>query len=84
MLSRNDDDQVLIFGRSPNLVLGAGTAIFNTVVVFHIGGFDPTPDQVAVVNVMFGAIIALISNTSSVAIAAGRAAVARKNGNGKP
>lgn len=65
---------MLIFNRSPNLLLGAVTAVFNVVVVFHILGFNPTPEQIATVNVAFGSIIALIANNAATAIAAGDAA----------
>ena len=71
---------MLIFGRSPNLILGAVTAVFNVVVVFHIGGFAPTIEQIATTNVAFGAIIAVIANTDTIAVAAGKAASIRKNG----
>lgn len=74
---------MLIFGRSPNLVLGAVTAVFNVVVVFHVGGFDPDANQIAVTNVAFGAIIALIANSDSISQAAGAAARIRSN-NGTP
>lgn len=68
----------LIFGRSPNLVLGALTAVFNVLVVAHIGGFNPTPETIAAVNVALGAIIALVANTSSIQVAAGNAAKSRQ------
>jgi uncharacterized membrane protein YozB (DUF420 family) len=69
-----------MFGRSPSLILGACTAIFNVIVAFHVAGFDPTVDQISIVNVAFGAIIALVSNSASTAIAAGEAAIKRRNG----
>ena len=55
----------LIFGRSPNLVLGALTALFNVAVTFHVGSFDPTLDQITIVNVAFGALIALIAGSDT-------------------
>lgn len=68
----------LIFGRSPNLVLGAFTAIFNVVVlVLQSQGTQVTPELVAAVNIAAGAIVALIANTGSVQIAAGEAAKSR-------
>lgn len=74
---------MLIFGRSPNLILGAVTAIFNVVVVFHVGGFDPDTNQIAVTNVAFGAIIALVANSNTISQAAGAAARIRSS-NGTP
>lgn len=67
----------MILGRSPNLVLGAFTALFNVVV---LSGTLPglTPELVAAVNIAAGAIIALIANTASIQIAAGDAAKARQ------
>jgi uncharacterized membrane protein YozB (DUF420 family) len=56
------------------------TAVFNVIVAFHVNGFDPTTDQIAVVNLAFGALIALISNSASTTIAAGEAAIKRRNG----
>ena len=70
----------MIFGRSPNLVLGAFTALFNVVVLSHLGGFDPTPELIAAVNIAAGAIIALVANTASIQIAAGQAAAERTSG----
>lgn len=72
---------MLVFGRSPNLILGAVTAIFNVIVVFHILGFNPDATQIAVTNVAFGAIIALIANTASIQVAAGIAASNRQENN---
>jgi len=69
---------MLIFGRSPNLVLAAITAVFNVFVVFHIGGFNPTLDQVAVANALFAALVALIAGTDSFTRAAGVAAEDRQ------
>ena len=71
---------MLLLGRSPNLVLGALTAVFNIIVAIHLGGFNPDVSQIAVVNVGLGAIVALIANNDTVQIAAGRASAARKNG----
>jgi hypothetical protein len=73
---------MLIFGRSPNLILGALTAIFNVLTVFHVGGFDPTVEQISVVNVALGAIVALIANSDNIMVAAGKAAAIRQNGSG--
>lgn len=71
---------MLILGRSPNLVLGLLTAVFNVAVTYHIGGFSPTVDQIGVTNIAFGALIALIANTGSIQAAAGEAAKARARG----
>lgn len=70
---------MLVFGRSPNLILGAVTAIFNVVVAFRVLGFAPTVDQIAVVNIAFGAIIAAIANDAGTQIKAGVAAATRQN-----
>jgi hypothetical protein len=66
----------LILGRSPNLVLGAVIAIINALqqlAVIHLDG-----QQLAGVNIAAGAIIALIANSATVQVAAGRAAQIRK------
>lgn len=78
---------MLVFGRSPNLILGAATAIFNVFVAFHILGFAPDASQQAVVNLALGAIIAVVANDSVTQIKGGLAAQARhdnavSNGNG--
>jgi len=66
----------LIFGRSPNLIIGAFTAIFNVFVIGHIPGpWDPA--VVAAINIAAGAVVALIANTSSIQVAAGQAAADR-------
>lgn len=63
----------LVFGRSPNLVLGALTAIYNVFVIAHVPGvWDPA--VVAAVNIALGAVIALIANSPSIQVAAGDAA----------
>ena len=71
---------MLIFGRSPNLILGAVTAVFNVFVIYHVGGFTPTTDQISVTNVALGAIIALVANSDTITTAAAKAAANRKNG----
>jgi len=71
---------MLIFGRSPNLVLGALTALFNVGVAFHVNGFAPDVEQIAVVNLALGSLVALVANSASTAIAAGAAATMRANG----
>jgi hypothetical protein len=66
----------MILGRSPNLVLGAFTALFNVIVLTNVlTGL--TPELVAAVNIAAGAIIALIANTASIQISAGDAARSR-------
>ena len=64
----------MILGRSPNLVIGAATAIYGVVSVFHLGGFSPTPEQTGVVVTAIGAVVALIANSAGIQIAAGEAA----------
>ena len=68
---------VLIFGRSPNLVLALLSAAFNILVSFEVGGFVPTPEQVAQVNVFLFALVAFIANSDTIVIAAGNAARTR-------
>lgn len=73
----------LIFGRSPNLVLGALTAVFNVFVIAHVP-YVWDPATVGAINIAAGAVIALVANTTSIQVAAGNAAAARSNGtNGK-
>jgi hypothetical protein len=69
----------MILGRSPNIVLGFLTAAFNAIVIFHLNGFAPTVEQTAAVNVLLGAGVLLIANTSELAVAAGVKAIARMN-----
>jgi hypothetical protein len=75
---------MVIFGRSPNLLLALAGAIFNTVLVFHVGGFDPTAEQIGSVNVLLLAAVAFIANTDSITRAAGDVAHSRlrKSSNG--
>lgn len=68
----------LILGRSPNLVLGFLVALYNVVAIAHLGGFAPTPELTAAVNILLGAAVALIANTASIQVAAGDAAKARR------
>ena len=72
---------MLVLGRSPNLALGAITAIFNVVVAFHVLGFNPDVGQITTVNLAFGALIAFVANQDSITTAAGEAAKARINNN---
>lgn len=69
----------MILGRSPNLILGFLTALFNLAVVFQPFGFVPTMEQIAAVNVALGAAVAVIANSATISIAAGNAAAARRN-----
>lgn len=69
----------MIFGRSPNIVLGFLTAMFNVAVVFHPLGFTPDGTQIAAVNTAFGALVMLVANTASIQIAAGKAAASRSS-----
>lgn len=68
---------MLIFGRSPNLLLALLSASFNIVVSFSVFGFAPTPEQVAQVNVFLFALVAFIANSDTIVIAAGNAARTR-------
>jgi hypothetical protein len=65
----------MILGRSPNLVLGAVTALLNALQL--IGTLQLNPEQIAGLNVLAGAVVALVANTASIQIAAGNAAKAR-------
>lgn len=52
----------MIFGRPPNLVLGAFTAVFNVVVLaLGASGIDVPPPITAAVNLAAGAVITLIA-----------------------
>ena len=66
-----------VFGRSPNLVVGALSALYGVVSIFHVGGFTPTADQTNYVIIAIGALVGLIANTGSISIAAGQAAADR-------
>ena len=65
----------MILGRSPNLVLGAVTALINALQLLAIIHLDA--GQIAGLNVLAGAIVALIANSASIQIAAGEAAKTR-------
>ena len=67
----------MILGRSPNLILGAFTALLNVAVLGHIGGFNPTPELVAALNIAAGTLITLVANSASLQIQAGIAAKGR-------
>ena len=68
-------DAVLILGRSPNLVLGAVTALLNALQL--VGILQLNPEQIGGLNVLAGAVVALVANTASIQIDAGNAAKAR-------
>ena len=70
----------MILGRPANLFLGAFTALFNVIVLAHIGGFDPSQDLIAAVNIAAGAIVALIAGSNTAALTIGNAQI-KKNGN---
>jgi hypothetical protein len=65
----------LILGRSPTLVLGAVTALLNALQL--LGILQLEPEQIAGLNVLAGAVVALVANTASIQIAAGQAAKGR-------
>jgi hypothetical protein len=65
----------MILGRSPNLVLGAVTALLNALQLLAIVHLDP--EQIAGLNVLAGAVVALVANSTSIQIAAAEAAKAR-------
>ena len=66
----------MIFGRSPNLVLGAVTALINALQLLAVIHLDA--NQIAGLNVLAGAVVALIANSNSIQSAAGDAAKARQ------
>lgn len=68
---------MLIFGRSPNLLLALLASTFNLLVAFELGGFRPTSDQIAQVNLFLFAFVAFVANSDSITSAAGSAARAR-------
>lgn len=74
----------MIFGRHPNLWLGFVTALWNVIYIAKV--FDITPEVFGAVNIMLAAAIALIANTNSINIQAGRVALQqeRTNGNATP
>jgi hypothetical protein len=67
----------MILGRSPNTWIGAVTAVFNAFVLFNIAGFNPTSIQIAGVNGVILAIIALIANNTASQVSSANAAIAR-------
>jgi hypothetical protein len=74
----------LIFGRSPNLILGAFTAIFNVAVLISAQlDYPITGEIVAAVNAAAGALILVVAGNSGIQIASGAAATARANGTDK-
>ena len=68
----------LILGRSPNLILGALTAVFNVFVIAHVP-YIWDPAVVAAINIAAGAVITLIANSATIQVAAGDAAKARQS-----
>lgn len=68
-----------IFGRSPNAALALTVAVFNALVVFQVGGFSPTAEQIAAANTFFAVLIAFIANVPELAVQAGAAAINRLN-----
>lgn len=74
----------MIFGRHPNLWLGFLTAVWNIAVI----ATDPliTPILSGAVNLALGAFIALLANTNSITIEAGRTAIRQEqtSGNSTP
>ena len=62
----------MILDRSPNLVLGAVTAFINALQLLAVIHLDAA--QIAGLNVLAGAIVALIANSAGIQIAAGEAA----------
>jgi len=70
----------LIFGRSPNLVLGFLLAVWNVIVLaLNSQGTELDATLVAAVNILIGAFVALIANSATIQVAAGDAAKARQS-----
>lgn len=65
----------LIFGRSPNLILGAFAAILGALNGLSVTHLDGT--QMGLVTAAVGGVIAVVANTASIQQAAGKAAAAR-------
>lgn len=68
----------MILGRSANLFLGVITAALNVAQLTHIGGFDLTTEALAAINILAGAVIALLAGSDTLAIAKGQAALTRR------
>ena len=66
----------MILGRSPNLILGAVTAAINALQLLAVIHLDAA--QIAGLNVLAGAVVALIANSGTIQIAAGKAAENRQ------
>lgn len=54
-------------------------AAFNVAISFHIGGFDPSVEQITEVNIFFASVIAFVSNVPEISVAAGVKAISRMN-----
>ena len=57
----------VILGRSPNLWIGAITALYGLADGFHVAGFAPTDLQNGLFAVAVGAIVALVANSTTIA-----------------
>jgi len=55
----------MIFGRPTNLWIAVTSGLFNLAVLFQFHGFMPDANQIAGVNFVIIAIVALIANTST-------------------
>jgi len=75
-----DGGCVMIFGRHPNLWLGFTTAVWNVIYIANV--LTITPEVFGSVNVMLGAAIALVANTNSISIEAGRTALRQEQASG--
>ena len=71
----------MILGRHPNLWLGFLTGVWNVIFIAHV--FTITPEVFASVNLLFAAFIALLANTASLSIDAGRTALRNESKQGK-
>lgn len=55
----------MIFERPTNLWIGFLGALFNVAVLFHVAGFNPTPEQIVGANAMIFAAVGLIANSTT-------------------
>jgi hypothetical protein len=77
----------MILGRSPNTWIGAVLGLINVVVLFHLGNFAPSLEQVAGLNAFVGLAVGLIANNTNSQVASANAAIARDSvppSNGTP
>ena len=67
----------MILGRSPNTWIGAILGLINVVVLFHLGNFAPSLEQLAGLNAFVGLAVGLIANNTASQVASANAAITR-------